>query len=279
MSHHASHTVGTIAGTIDTVHPTHSTRCAAPPTLDTAATAADASSQATPATRVRYPDAASLAERVGPAFSVDGMLLARNKTREAIRNIAAQVRPGMLEEDAVAMAKRTLAAAGLELSWHPTRVRFGRNTLKPMRQPSEPGVVLGENDLFFIDIAPRFDAWEGDGGASFVVGEHVEYARCAHDAEALFHDVRTKWLCDGVSGQALYAYADEVAQRMGWTLNFDLPGHRVSDFPHAAIHTGALADFEATPSAMRWILEIHLRDPQQRFGAFFEDMLLDNTYY
>lgn len=228
---------------------------------------------------VRFPDEASLVERVGPAFSVDGMLMARHKTRAAIRDIAARVRPGMVEEDAVAMAKGVLVTAGLALSWHPTRVRFGTNTLKPMRQASEPGVVLGENDLFFIDIAPRFEAWEGDGGASFVVGEHAEYARCARDAEVLFHDVRARWQREGATGQALYAYADEVARRMGWMLNFDLPGHRVSDFPHAAIHTGSLADFDARPSAMRWILEIHLRDPQQRFGAFFEDMLLEDLYY
>ena len=52
-------------------------------------------------------DAALLeAERVGPAFSVDGMLAARNKTRQAIRDIAAQMRPGMVEEDAVAIAKQ-----------------------------------------------------------------------------------------------------------------------------------------------------------------------------
>lgn len=222
---------------------------------------------------------ATLAERVGPAFSVDGMLLARQKTREAIATIASQVRPGMVEEDAVAMAKGVLISAGLELSWHPTRVRFGANTLKPMRQASVPGVVLGDDDIFFIDIAPRVDAWEGDGGASFVVGAPGDAARCARDAEVLFHDVRRKWEQARLSGQALYAYADEVARRMGWQLNFDLPGHRVSDFPHAAIHTGALADFDTTPSAMRWILEIHLVDPQKRFGAFFEDMLLADSYY
>jgi len=66
---------------------------------------------------------------------------------------------------------------------------------------------------------------------------------------------------------------------MGWQLNFDLPGHRLSDFPHAAIHTGSLADFERSPLPLRWILEIHLRDPQGRFGAFFEDMLLDDQFY
>jgi methionyl aminopeptidase len=222
------------------------------------------------------------AERVGPAFSVDGMLLARQKTRQAIHDIAARVQPGMIEEDAVAMAKQTLIDAGLELSWHPTRVRFGINTIKPMKQASVPGVVLQENDIFFLDIAPRVQAWEGDGGATFVVGQqaqHTEYSRIARDAETLFHEVRAKWDQEKLSGQALYAYADKIAGSMGWELNFDLPGHRVSDFPHATIYTGSLADLEVNPSAMRWILEIHLRDPQKRFGAFFEDMLLGDEYY
>lgn len=219
------------------------------------------------------------AERVGPAFSVDGMLAARNKTRQAIHDIAARVRPGMVEEDAVNMAKQVLIDAGLTLSWHPTRVRFGSNTTKAMRQPSEPGVVLKENDIFFIDIAPRLDDWEGDGGAAFVVGEHADYQRCAADAQAVFHATRRAWSEQGLSGADLYAFAENEARERGWELNFDLPGHRVSDFPHAAIHTGSLADFESVPSAMRWILEIHLRHPDHTFGAFFEDMLLDDRYY
>src|SRR6201991_3858040 len=207
------------------------------------------------------------------------MLLARDKTREAIRQIAARVVPGMLEEDAVEMAKEILVGSGHAFSWHPTRVRFGANTIKPMKQASVPGVVLQENDIFFIDIAPRVDAWEGDGGATFVVGQNPDYERCARDAERLFHEIRSVWEKKQLTGQALYACADEMARKMGWELNFDLPGHRVSDFPHAAIHTGSLADFEATPSAARWILEIHLCDRQKQFGAFFEDMLLDAEFY
>lgn len=219
------------------------------------------------------------AERVGPAFSVDGMLLARRKTREAIARIAERVVPGMVEEDAVAMAKQEMAGMGLALSWHPTRVRFGRNTIKPMKLASEPGVVLGENDIFFLDIAPRVDAWEGDGGKTFTVGQHADYARCARDAEELFHQARQAWDRQQLSGRQLYDFADKTARAMGWELNFDLPGHRVSDFPHAAIHTGALAEFEQAPATLRWILEIHLRDPQHRFGAFFEDMLLEDEHY
>ncbi|WP_133492354.1 M24 family metallopeptidase [Alcanivorax sp. 24] len=219
------------------------------------------------------------AERVGPAFSTDGMLLARRKTRQAIHDIASRVTPGMVEEEAVTMAKQVLIDSGMTLSWHPTRVRFGRNTIKPMKRKSEPGVMLQENDIFFIDIAPRVNAWEGDGGASFIVGEHPDYSRCAADAERLFHDAREVWSSQNLTGQALYAYAESTARKMGWELNLDLPGHRISDFPHAAIHAGALADLDVPPSAMRWILEIHLCDPQRRFGAFHEDMLLDDEHY
>jgi len=219
------------------------------------------------------------AERVGPGFSVAGMLQARAKARQAIHDIAARVVPGMVEEEAVDMAKEVLIGSGLNLSWHPTRVRFGKNTTKAMKQASEPGVVLRDNDIFFIDIAPRFEAWEGDGGAAFVVGNNEEHARCAADAELLFHAVRKVWHAEKLSGQALYKYADEKAKSMGWALNFDLPGHRVSDFPHAAIHTGSLADLEHSPSAMRWILEIHIRHPEKPFGAFFEDMLLNEGSY
>jgi hypothetical protein len=219
------------------------------------------------------------AERVGPAFSVDGMVGARAATRTAIATIAAAIAPGMVEEDAVQMAREIIRAQGHALSWHPTRVRFGANTIKPMKLASTPGVVLGTNDIFFIDIAPRVDDWEGDGGATFVVGHAPQYARCAADAQALFHEVRTIWRERQWSGVQLYDFAASRASEMGWVLDPDLPGHRVSDFPHAALHTGSLAGFAETPSSMRWILEIHLVDPHRRFGAFYEDMLLDDAYY
>ena len=219
------------------------------------------------------------AERVGPAFSVDGMLLARQKTQQAIRDISGKIVPGMLEEDAVAMAKQVLLDSGLGLSWHPTRVRFGSNTTKPMKVNSDPGIVLQENDIFFLDIAPRFNAWEVDAGQPFTVGSHALYQQCALDAERLFHEVRGVWEKEQLTGRELYEFARVTAESMGWRLNLDLPGHRISDFPHAAIYRGDLAEFEACPSPMRWILEIHILDPEGRFGAFFEDMLLDASCY
>jgi len=219
------------------------------------------------------------AERVGNSFSEDGMLTARHLTRTAIQRIAEGVRPGMVEEDAVSLARSVLTEMGLHATWHPIRVRFGINTTKPMKQLSTPGVVLRENDIFFVDIAPRYKAWEGDGGASFVVGDDLQVQRCARNAEELFHEVRAAWRRHDWTGARLYEYADQRARQMGWELNFDLPGHRLSDFPHAAIYSGSLAQAAFSPSPMRWVLEIHLRDRERRFGAFFEDLLLEDRFY
>ena len=92
-------------------------------------------------------------EAVGPAFVKEKMLEMRGKTRKAIHAIAAACKPGMVEEDAVQMAKDILAADDMVRVGHDVYVRFGSNTLKTFGAASEPGVVLKENDLF-IDIGP-----------------------------------------------------------------------------------------------------------------------------
>jgi hypothetical protein len=218
-------------------------------------------------------------EAVGAAFNVEKMLFVRDRTRKAIHQIAAGVKPGMVEEDAVEMAKDLLADLGMLKGWHDVYVRFGANTLKTFGAASDPGVVLGENDVFFIDIGPVWKDWEGDGGDTFVVGEQAEMTRCGEDARKLFHIVRKKWESTGMNGKALYDFAIDEAKAMGWELNMDLSGHRLSDFPHAAIYDGPLADVDFKPQPLLWVLEIHIRDPQMRFGAFFEDMLLDDSYF
>lgn len=220
-----------------------------------------------------------VAEAVSARFSEEELIRVRDRTRIVIADIAARVKPGMVEEDAVEMAKEVMHAHGMHKGWHPTRVRFGPNTIVPMKRPSRPGVVLQENDIFFVDIGPLAGDWEGDGGDTFVVGRHPEYERCAGDARAIFHEVRTLWRREQVTGRDLYAFAQQRANERGWELNYDLPGHRLSDFPHAALFTGALADMAFPPTAARWMLEIHIRNPERTFGAFFEDLLLDDAHY
>ncbi len=218
-------------------------------------------------------------EAVGPAFVQETMLEMRAKTRAAIHAIAANCHPGMVEEDAVQMARDLLAGEDMIRGWHDVYVRFGTNTLKTFGAESDPGIVLGETDIFFIDIGPVWGETEGDGGDTFTTGADAGMEKCAADAKALFHTVRKKWQGTGMSGKALYDYATEEAKALGWELNMDLSGHRISDFPHEAVYAGPLADVDFKPSPLLWVLEIHIRHPEGLYGAFFEDMLLDDSYF
>ena len=44
---------------------------------------------------------------------------------------------------------------------------------------SEPGVVLGEHDIFFLDIGPVYGGTEGDAGDTFVFGDDAEHHKAA----------------------------------------------------------------------------------------------------
>jgi Xaa-Pro aminopeptidase len=218
-------------------------------------------------------------EAVGANFVKETMLEMRAKTRAAIHAIAAACKPGMVEEDAVQMARDILAEGDMIRGWHDVYVRFGSNTLKTFGAESDPGIVLKENDIFFIDIGPVWGEIEGDGGDTFVVGADAGMEQCAADAKKLFHIVRKKWESTGLSGKALYDFAIEEAKSLGWELNMDLSGHRISDFPHEAVYAGPMAEVDFKPSPLIWVLEIHIRHPEGLYGAFFEDMLLDDSYF
>lgn len=215
------------------------------------------------------------AEAVGQHYDLAMMLETRSRTRQAIERIAAGIQPGMLEETAVEYARQVLKEAQMVRGWHGIHVRFGPNTLKPFGVPSEPGVRLRDNDIFFIDIGPVWQKWEGDGGDTFVVGNDPQMHQAKQAVREVFNRVRAKWLADRVSGQDLYQYAAAQARSLGWELNLHMSGHRLADFPHAALHKGSLADAPFSPSNALWVLEIQIRHPERPFSAFYEDLLLD----
>jgi len=213
-------------------------------------------------------------EAVGDQFSVEALLDVRRRTRQAAWEIGNRVRSGMTEEEAKEIAASVLGEAGLRKGWHKILVRCGANTTKNFEEPSTPGVVLDDEDLFFVDIGPLFDGTEGDAGETFVLGSDPEMLKAKHDVQELWRLVRTKWRDDGSSGTQLYDYADATARSMGWVLNLDLTGHRLSDFPHDAHYDGVLSDVGFRPSSGMWVLEIQIRHPELEMGAFFEDLLL-----
>jgi len=140
-------------------------------------------------------------------------------------------------------------------------------------------VVLQENDIFFIDIGPIFQNCEGDAGDTFVFGDDPDHHRAKKDVRTIWEDVRQVWFDEHITGQELYCYAEEAARTLGWTLNLDLSGHRLSDYPHSAHYDGSLADVGFRPNPNLWVLEIAIAHPDGGFGAFYEDLLLEDQSF
>jgi len=216
----------------------------------------------------------AVVERIKEDFSVGKMLEIRARSQQAVERIAAQVKVGMREEDANKMVVETLMDMGAKKAFHKPYIRFGRNTTITFGADSVPGVRLGEDDIFFVDIAPVWDGYEGDAGDTFVTGSNPEMKRCAVDAKKIFEAVAAKWKTDKATGVELYDFAQKMAKELGWELNMDLGGHRLGDYSSAEYYEGPLHQIAFHPSSNIWMVEIHIRNPENTFGAFYEDLLI-----
>jgi methionyl aminopeptidase len=221
----------------------------------------------------------STIEGVGTAFSIEKMRETRRRTRQAVHAIAANIQPGVSEHDARAMARETLSELGLRRGWHPIIVRFGPNTTRQFLDTRGGEVVLGEHDIFFVDIGPIHDEIEGDAGETFSVGSDPERIRATHDVRAIWDEVRDAWFGQKLTGQALYALADDCCARRGWRLNLELSGHRLSDYPHKVHYNGPLNEVDIVPGPDLWVLEIAIARLDDSFGAFYEDLLLEDQSF
>lgn len=212
-------------------------------------------------------------EQVGSNFNLALMQYAQQQSWLALRQIAAALQPGMSEGDARQIAKDILAAQGAEQLWHPVIIRFGANTCKTYDQPSDK-LLLQDDDIFFIDLGPVFGGHEGDVGATFVLGADPVKHQCANAARTVFEQVRHRWLQGNCDGVALYQFAQQQCEALGFELNLAIKGHRLGDFPHKLYGRAELGEQQHHPSAGVWVLEIQLRHPQMSIGAFYEDVLL-----
>jgi methionyl aminopeptidase len=218
-------------------------------------------------------------EGTGSVFALDGFMAVRARTRKAVHMIAEQITPGMSEDEAKNIARSTLSALEMRRGWHHIIVRCGKNTTKDFMERSEPGVVLGENDIFFIDIGPVYGDFEGDAGDTFVFGDNPLHLKAKADVRQIWEIVRAKWFTEQISGRELYDFAIATTESMGWKLNMDLSGHRLSDYPHSAHYDGPMAEVDFKPNPNLWVLEIAIAHPDMSFGAFYEDLLLDDQSF
>ncbi|CAD5200144.1 NAD(P)H dependent flavin oxidoreductase family protein [Pseudomonas sp. FEN] len=212
-------------------------------------------------------------EKVGPRYSLEGMLAAREQSVRALAAIASQLRVGMTTAEALDMANQQLQAMGASHTWHPTYIRFGDDTVRTPRQGIDPLRKLRATDIAVVDLGPVWDGYEGDYGDTFVFGEHPLHLACVKALHEVFDETREAWR-RGLSGRGLYDFAERSAASKGWRLERNLAGHRIADFPHVLFGREKLAELEIVPSEMVWVLEIQLCHPTEAVGAFFEDILI-----
>ena len=81
-------------------------------------------------------------ERVSERFTLDGILQARQRSMDAVREIAALMTPGITTGDAIALADQHLQGMGASHNWHPTYIRFGPDSQSPAVQPTDRRLSL-----------------------------------------------------------------------------------------------------------------------------------------
>ena len=185
----------------------------------------------------------------------------------------------MVEEDAVAMARGILGDLGMRKGWHRVIVRFGPNTTKDFMADSEPGVVLGEQDIFFLDIGPVYGDTEGDAGQTFVFGDDPEHHQAARDVRALWDDVRGQWFARGLTGPALYDYAVGAGQGAGLGAQPRPVRPSAGRLPARGALRRLAGRGRHRPNPDLWVLEMAIRHPTRPFGAFYEDLLLEDQSF
>lgn len=169
--------------------------------------------------------------------------------------------------------------------WHKRIVRSGPNTLRPF-DDNPPDRVIEADDILVVDLGPVFQEWEADFGRTYVLGNDPEKQRLRDALEPMWHKIKASFQeRPGTTGDEFYKLAVKNGEEEGWKWNAHIAGHVVGDFPHERIPKDKVSlyitDGNDQPMIQpgkngfnrHWILEVHLRDPQDRYAGFFEQLL------
>lgn len=214
-----------------------------------------------------------------------------NAQRRALKLFEAIERDGLTRagssERDVESAIKELAARefGVQRHWHRRIVRSGPNSVT-IAGDNPPARTIEADDIVYVDLEPLFEAWEADIGKSYVLGDDPVKHRLVADLPRLFGIVQAHYYQDpGITGAALYGFAQEAAAKAGWRFGGKIAGDIVGEFAHALIpgdkalnrinprNPKPMLDLDGNGRERHWILEIHLVEPGGRFGGFYERLL------
>jgi len=221
-------------------------------------------------------------ERRAALLAAEAKALALFRAIEANRLVATGRTERAVEQDIYALAQERF---GVEKHWHKRIVRSGANTLTTATE--NPTVCTIEaGDTVYVDLGPVFDEWEADIGRTYLMGDDPIKSRLIDDLERLFKRSQAHFhATPDMTGAALYAFAQGLAEEAGWRFGGAIAGHVVGEFPHARLpgdkelnrisprNPLPMSDPDGFGQPRHWILEIHLVDRARTFGGFYEQLL------
>ncbi len=219
---------------------------------------------------------------------VTELLVAQNKAErlfhevEARGLIRASVTESQINQEIYDLAKEMY---GISTYWHKRIVRAGANTLVPYAE-NPPDLMIGEDDILFLDLGPVFEEYEADFGRTFVIGSDPLKLKMREDVAQAFSDGKRYFKENpDITADQLYAYAVSLAEKYGWEFGGPIAGHLIGPFPHERIAEDKVTLYVHPKSTLRmrstddngqlrhWILEIHFVDREHQIGGFFEELL------
>jgi Xaa-Pro dipeptidase len=204
---------------------------------------------------------------------------------EARRLIRSGINETRLNEEIYELAREMY---GVTTYWHKRIVRAGRNTLAPYDE-NPPDLMIGEDDILFLDLGPVFEDWEADFGRTFVIGSDPIKLKLRDDIGKAFAEGKRYFHnTPDIRANQLYAYAVSLAHKYGWQFGGRIAGHLIGHFPHEKIAGDKVTLYIHPDSDLlmrslnekgekrHWILEIHFVDRERGIGGFFEELLTVN---
>jgi Xaa-Pro aminopeptidase len=219
---------------------------------------------------------------------VTELRIAQNKAERLFGEIEQRglIRAGLsesqLNRDIYNLAKEMF---GITTYWHKRIVRAGANTLAPYDE-NPPDLLIGEDDILFLDLGPVFEDWEADFGRTFVMGSDPLKLKLRDDVGKAFAEGKRYFdQTPDITACQLFQYAVTLANKFGWEFGGPIAGHLIGQFPHDRIAGDKVTLYvhPDSPLPMRslnekgqrrhWILEIHFVDREREIGGFFEQLL------
>lgn len=174
---------------------------------------------------------------------------------------------------------------GITTYWHKRIVRAGPNTLFPYAE-NPPDLILGEDEILFVDLGPVFAEWEADFGRTYVLGSDPLKLKLRDDVGKAFAEGKRYFEEHAeLNSREYFEAVARLAARYGWEWGGPIAGHLIGHFPHERIEGDKVTLYIHPESSLgmrsldeqgrkrHWILEIHFVDRERGMGGFYEELL------